>query len=118
MKTHNSSLTTDGISIFMDRFSNTIREVGQHGRRGALMISISVHHPEIMAFIHIKRSKTRVTGANISVRVTDEFMRAVKNNRKYEVRWPVNSENPENPSPEPTRPGEPGVTQAIRKPRN
>jgi ribonucleoside-diphosphate reductase alpha chain len=95
MKTHNSSLTTDGIGIFMDRFSNTIREVGQHGRRGALMISISVHHPEIMEFINIKKNKTRVTGANISVRVSDEFMKAVRKDKEYEVRWPVDSESPD-----------------------
>jgi len=94
MKTNNSSMTTDGISIFMDRFSNTIREVGQHGRRGALMISISVHHPEIMEFINIKKDRSRVTGANISVRVSDEFMKAVHKDKEYEQRWPVDSSNP------------------------
>jgi len=93
-RTHNSALTTDGICIFMRRFSNSSREVGQNGRRGALLLSISVHHPEVLNFIHIKRDLKEVTGANISVRVTDEFMEAVKKNRSYEQRWPVDSEDP------------------------
>jgi ribonucleoside-diphosphate reductase alpha chain len=78
----------------MQRFSNTSREVAQSGRRGALMQTISVHHPEIMTFIGIKRDLTKVTGANISVRITDEFMEAVKKNKTYELRWPVDSEEP------------------------
>lgn len=94
MNTNNSSLTTDGIVLFMERYSRSIREVGQSGRRGALMISISVHHPEVMNFIRVKRDLQKVTGANISVRVTNEFMMAVKNDRDYELRWPVNSKNP------------------------
>ena len=92
--TKNSALTTDGIVIFMDRFSNTSREVAQNGRRGALMISISVHHPEVLNFIRAKRDLNKVTGANISVRITDEFMKAVKNDKMYEQRWPVDSETP------------------------
>ena len=91
----NAARTTDGIEVFMDRFSNSCREVAQGGRRGALMLSISVHHPQVMDFIKIKRDLTRVTGANISVRVSDEFMNAVKEDRPYEQRWPVDSDNPE-----------------------
>lgn len=95
MPTSNAAKTTDGIEVFMDRFSNSCREVAQGGRRGALMLSISVHHPQVMDFIKIKRDLTKVTGANISVRVSDEFMNAVKNNGSYEQRWPVDSSNPE-----------------------
>lgn len=94
LTTRNSAFTTDGISGFMERFSNTSREVAQQGRRGALMETISVHHPEIMTFINIKRNLKKVTGANISVKVTDEFMEAVAKNKTYELRWPVDSENP------------------------
>lgn len=68
--------------------------VHNSGRRGALMQTISVHHPEIMNFIRIKRDRKRVTGANISVRVTDEFMEAVKKNKTYELRWPTDSKDP------------------------
>ena len=93
--TSNAAKTTDGIEVFLDRFSNSCREVAQGGRRGALMLSISVHHPQVMDFIKIKRDLTRVTGANISVRVTDEFMEAVKVGDDYHQRWPVDSTNPE-----------------------
>jgi ribonucleoside-diphosphate reductase alpha chain len=89
MITSNAAKTTDGIEVFMDRFSNSCREVAQGGRRGALMLTISVHHPQIMDFIKIKRDLTRVTGANISVRVTDDFMNSVKNDDLYTVQWPV-----------------------------
>ena len=95
MPTSNAAKTTDGIEIFLDRFSNSCREVAQGGRRGALMLSISVHHPQVMDFIKIKRDLNRVTGANISVRVTDEFMKAVKSGTEYIQRWPVDSKNPE-----------------------
>lgn len=88
--TQNSARTTDGIGVFMERFSNTCREVAQNGRRGALMLTISVNHPEIETFINIKRNLTKVTGANISVRFTDEFMQAVKADSEYTLRWPVN----------------------------
>lgn len=87
--TNNAAKTTDGISVFMDRFSNTCREVAQNGRRGALMITISINHPEIETFIKIKRDTKRVTGANISIRFTDEFMCAVKKDEEYVLRWPV-----------------------------
>ena len=92
--TRNSAFTTDGITVFMERFSNTSREVAQSGRRGALMQTISVHHPEVLNFIRIKRDLQKVTGANISVRVTDEFMDAVRKDKKYEQRWPVDSDSP------------------------
>ena len=95
MYTSNAAKTTDGIEVFLDRFSNSCREVAQGGRRGALMLSISVHHPQVMDFIRIKRDITRVTGANISVRVTDEFMNAVKAGTEYTQRWPVDSQTPE-----------------------
>lgn len=93
--TSNAAKTTDGIGVFMERFSNTCREVGQGGRRGALMLTISVHHPEIKTFINIKRDLKKVTGANISVRLSDEFMEAVKKGEKVHLRWPV--EQKENP---------------------
>lgn len=87
--TANSAKTTDGIGVFMERFSNTCREVAQNGRRGAEMQTISVNHPEIETFINIKRNLKKVTGANISIRLTDEFMEAVKSNSEYTLRWPV-----------------------------
>lgn len=95
MATSNAARTTDGIGVFMDRFSNTTREVAQNGRRGALMLSISGKHPEVSTFINIKKDKKRVTGANISVRVFDDFMRAVKNNEKYTLQWPVDAAIPQ-----------------------
>jgi len=92
--TGNCARTTDGIEVFMDRFSNSCREVAQGGRRGALMLTISVHHPQIQDFIKIKRDLTRVTGANVSVRLSDEFLNAVELDEEYELRWPVDSDNP------------------------
>ena len=89
--TANAARTTDGISIFMERFSNSCREVAQGGRRGALMITIDCRHPEIETFINIKRDRKKVTGANISVRFNDEFMKAVQDDSEYTLRWPVNS---------------------------
>jgi ribonucleoside-diphosphate reductase alpha chain len=88
--TQNSAKTTDGIAVFMERFSNTCREVAQNGRRGAEMQTISVNHPEIETFINIKRDLKKVTGANISIKITDEFMQAVKEEKEYTLRWPVN----------------------------
>lgn len=95
LPTSNAAKTTDGIEVFMERFSNSCREVAQGGRRGALMLSISVHHPQVMDFIKIKQDLKKVTGANISVRVSDEFMKAVKEGIEYTQRWPVDSKNPE-----------------------
>lgn len=89
LTTANAARTTDGIAVFMDRFSNSCREVAQGGRRGALMLTISCNHPEIETFISIKRDRKRVTGANISIRWTDEFMQAVESDSSYTLRWPV-----------------------------
>lgn len=89
MATSNAARTTDGIVPYMHRFSNTCREVAQGGRRGALMLTCNVHHPEIVSFINSKRDKTKVTGANISVRFTDEFMSALHNGHTYTQRWPL-----------------------------
>jgi ribonucleoside-diphosphate reductase alpha chain len=86
--TLNSSRTSTGIRSWMNRYSNSIREVGQGGRRGALMLTLSVHHPDIVDFITAKDDGVSVTGANISVRVSDEFLEAVKNNIEYELRFP------------------------------
>ena len=89
LATSNAAKTTDGIGVFMERFSNSCREVAQGGRRGALMLTISVHHPDIETFVNIKRDLTKVTGANISIRLSDEFMTAVENNEDFELRYPV-----------------------------
>lgn len=94
LSTKNAAGTTDGIGIFMERWSNTCREVAQNGRRGALMLSISCHHPEILTFINIKKDLKKVTGANISVRWTDEFLEAVEANAKVELRFPVEKDVP------------------------
>ena len=91
LSTGNCARTTDGIEVFMDRFSNSCREVAQGGRRGALMLTISVHHPQIEDFIKIKRDLSRITGANISVRLSDEFLKAVKKNTDFELRFPVDA---------------------------
>jgi len=87
--TTNAARTTDGIGVFMERFSNSTREVAQGGRRGALMITIDCRHPEIETFIDIKRDLKKVTGANISIRFTDEFMQAVEGEKDFLLRWPV-----------------------------
>jgi len=94
LTTANCARTTDGIEVFMDRFSNSCREVAQNGRRGALMLTISVHHPQIRDFVKIKRNLHRVTGANISIRLSDEFMKAVEEDKPLELRWPVDSKDP------------------------
>jgi ribonucleotide reductase alpha subunit len=85
----NAARTTDGIGVFMERYSNTCREVAQGGRRGALMLTLSVHHPDVLTFANIKRDRQKVTGANVSIRMTDEFMQAVKDGGKYQQRFPV-----------------------------
>tara|TARA_R110001592_G_scaffold53655_1_gene164569 strand:+ start:1116 stop:3575 length:2460 start_codon:yes stop_codon:yes gene_type:complete len=94
LSTGNCARTTDGIELFMDRFSNSCREVAQGGRRGALMLTISVHHPQIRDFIKIKRDLTRVTGANISVKLSDEFLNAVDKDEKFQLRFPVDDDEP------------------------
>jgi len=95
MVTKNAAKTTDGIAVFMERYSNSLREVAQNGRRGAGLEGLSIHHPEIETFINIKRDLKKVTGANISTLNTDEFMIAVENNQDYEQRWPIDSINPQ-----------------------
>jgi len=90
----NAAGTTTGAVSFMERFSNTTREVAQNGRRGALMLTIDIAHPDVMDFITIKQDLTKVTGANISLRLSDEFMKAVKDDTEYTHRWPIDSDNP------------------------
>lgn len=92
--TTNAAKTSSGVVSFMERYSNTIREVGQFGRRAAGMLTISVHHPQVIDFAEIKLDPTKVTGANVSIRLTNEFLTAVKNNTDYEQRWPVDSATP------------------------
>jgi ribonucleotide reductase alpha subunit len=92
--TKNAAKYSTGIIPFMERYSNTIREVGQQNRRGALLISLNAHHPEVLNFINSKKDKTKITGANISVKFTNEFLDAVKKDEEYEQRWPVDSKNP------------------------
>lgn len=83
--------TSDGITCFMERYSNTTMEVAQNGRRGALMISLDCRHPQIEDFIKIKTDLGKVNGANISVKWSNDFLKAVKENKKYILRFPVNS---------------------------
>src|SRR5690554_5568951 len=90
----NSALTATGVVPFMERFSNSTREVAQGGRRGALMESISIDHPDSEAFIDAKTESGKVTGANVSVKITDSFMRAALNNQEYQLAYPVGSKNP------------------------
>ncbi|MCS6992187.1 MAG: adenosylcobalamin-dependent ribonucleoside-diphosphate reductase [Chitinophagales bacterium] len=90
----NAAGTTTGAVSFMERFSNTTREVAQHGRRGALMITMDVSHPDIEQFVTIKQDLTKVTGANVSVRLSDEFMQAVVNDDYYTHRWPADNPDP------------------------
>lgn len=90
----NSALTSTGIVPFMERYSNSTREVAQDGRRGALMLSISVNHPDSEDFIDAKMEQGKVTGANVSVRIDDEFMKAVKKRSKYTQKYPVFSDIP------------------------
>ncbi|MEP4596781.1 MAG: ribonucleoside-diphosphate reductase, adenosylcobalamin-dependent, partial [Cyclobacteriaceae bacterium] len=91
----NAAGTSSGVVSFMERYSNTTREVSQNGRRGALMLTMEVTHPDIEDFITVKQDLTRVTGANISVRVTDEFMKAVDKDKPFTLRWPVDATLPQ-----------------------
>lgn len=90
----NSALTSTGVVPFMERYSNSTREVAQDGRRGALMLSTSIKHPDAEHFIDAKMDGTKVTGANVSVRIDHDFMRAVKSGSDYVQQYPINSENP------------------------
>lgn len=90
----NSALTSTGIVPFMERYSNSTREVAQDGRRGALMLSLSIKHPDAENFIDAKVETGKVTGANVSIKIDDEFMRAVLNNEKYVQKFPIDSDDP------------------------
>ncbi|MDR1090461.1 MAG: adenosylcobalamin-dependent ribonucleoside-diphosphate reductase [Prevotella sp.] len=90
----NSALTSTGVVPFMERYSNSTREVAQDGRRGALMLSISIKHPDAERFIDAKLDSGKVTGANISVRIDDSFMHCALNNTTYTQQFPINSDNP------------------------
>ncbi|MGV8087232.1 MAG: adenosylcobalamin-dependent ribonucleoside-diphosphate reductase [Candidatus Woesearchaeota archaeon] len=92
----NSALTSTGIVPFMERYSNSTREVAQDGRRGALMLSVSIRHPDAEGFIDAKLTEGKVTGANISVKIHDDFMEAVEANKEYVQQYPINSSNPKN----------------------
>ncbi|MFI5149861.1 MAG: adenosylcobalamin-dependent ribonucleoside-diphosphate reductase [Bacteroidia bacterium] len=91
---HNAASSTSGAVSFMERFSNTTREVAQNGRRGALMITMDVAHPDIEQFVRIKQDLHKITGANVSVRISDEFMQAVAGGKSFRLRFPVNSTKP------------------------
>ena len=90
----NSALTSTGLVPFMERYSNSTREVAQDGRRGALMLSVSINHPDAEDFIDAKMEQGKVTGANVSVRIDDEFMRALKSQSEYTQKYPIFSQNP------------------------
>ena len=90
----NSALTSTGIVPFMERYSNSTREVAQDGRRGALMLSISIKHPDSEKFIDAKLDTNKVTGANVSVKIDDEFMRAAIEGRTYTQQFPINADKP------------------------
>ena len=96
---NNAAITSTGMIPFAERYSNTTREVAQDGRRGALMISASIRHPEAEKFIDAKLDSTKITGANISVKIHDDFMQAVIANKPYMQQWPIT--------------GEPIITQEI-----
>ncbi|MDR1406131.1 MAG: adenosylcobalamin-dependent ribonucleoside-diphosphate reductase, partial [Prevotellaceae bacterium] len=90
----NSALTSTGVVPFMERYSNSTREVAQDGRRGALMLSISVKHPDAEHFIDAKMEQGKVTGANVSVKIEDEFMRAALSGKKYTAQYPIDAKEP------------------------
>jgi ribonucleoside-diphosphate reductase alpha chain len=90
----NSALTSTGVVPFMERYSNSTREVAQDGRRGALMLSISIKHPDSGKFIDAKLESGKVTGANVSVKMTDEFMKAVEGKTIFRQQYPIVSDNP------------------------
>ncbi|MDR0543587.1 MAG: adenosylcobalamin-dependent ribonucleoside-diphosphate reductase [Dysgonamonadaceae bacterium] len=91
----NSALTSTGLVPFMERYSNSTREVAQDGRRGALMLSVSIKHPDAESFIDAKMMEGKVTGANVSVKITDEFMESVVNNRPFIQQYPIHSDTPD-----------------------
>ena len=91
---HNSALTSTGLVPFMERFSNSTREVAQDGRRGALMLTVSIRHPDSEAFIDAKMTEGKITGANVSVRIDDAFMKAAINGGEYTQQFPIDSDDP------------------------
>ena len=91
----NSALTSTGLVPFMERYSNSTREVAQDGRRGALMMTVSIKHPDAEKFIDAKMEAGKVTGANVSVKIDDDFMRAATEGKPYTQQFPVSSDNPE-----------------------
>ncbi|MDR1674981.1 MAG: adenosylcobalamin-dependent ribonucleoside-diphosphate reductase [Tannerella sp.] len=90
----NSALTSTGLVPFMERYSNSTREVAQDGRRGALMLSVSIKHPDAESFIDAKMTEGKVTGANVSVKIDDEFIQAVVNGTPYRQQYPIDSSHP------------------------
>ena len=90
----NSALTSTGLVPFMERYSNSTREVAQDGRRGALMLSVSIKHPDSEAFIDAKMTEGKVTGANVSVKIDDDFMNAAVNGGTYNQQYPIDSDSP------------------------
>lgn len=90
----NSALTSTGLVPFMERYSNSTREVAQDGRRGALMLSVSIKHPDAEAFIDAKMTEGKVTGANVSVKIDDDFMHAAVEDKNYTQQYPVDSREP------------------------
>ena len=90
----NSALTSTGLVPFMERYSNSTREVAQDGRRGALMLSVSIKHPDSEAFIDAKMTEGKVTGANVSVKIDDDFMNAAVNGGTYKQQYPIDSDSP------------------------
>ncbi len=90
----NSALTSTGLVPFMERYSNSTREVAQGGRRGALMLTVSINHPDSESFIDAKMEQGKVTGANVSVRISDSFMTAALENKPFIQTFPVDSPNP------------------------
>ena len=90
----NSALTSTGLVPFMERYSNSTREVAQDGRRGALMLTLSIKHPDAENFIDAKVETGKVTGANVSIKIDDEFMQAVKENKKYHQQFPIDAAKP------------------------
>lgn len=94
MAVKNSALTSTGLVPFMERYSNSTREVAQDGRRGALMLTVSIKHPDAEGFIDAKVSLGKITGANVSVRIDDSFMQAVESGSTYRQQYPVDSDSP------------------------
>ena len=91
---NNSALSSTGVVSFMERYSNSTREVAQGGRRGALMLSLSVKHPDIESFITAKNDRTKITGANVSIRIDDAFMKAVEKDTQYTLQYPIDAKKP------------------------